>query len=59
MRRLKSLRDYKQQIEQCIKCGACQTHCPVFRAHRREAAVARGKLAKKRTLDYEYKDEAA
>jgi glycolate oxidase iron-sulfur subunit len=37
--------DYKKEIEQCVKCGACQTHCPVFKTHRKEAAVARGKLA--------------
>ena len=45
MKELKPLVDYREQIEQCVKCGACQAHCPVFDEHKRESIVARGKVA--------------
>jgi glycolate oxidase iron-sulfur subunit len=41
----KKLKDYEAQIHQCVKCGACQAHCAVFAEHKRESAVARGKVA--------------
>lgn len=41
----KNLKDLEAQIRQCVKCGACQAHCPVFAEHKREPAVARGKVA--------------
>ena len=41
----KELEDYREQIEQCVKCGACRAHCPVFLAENREGRVARGKIA--------------
>ncbi len=34
-----------EEIEQCVKCGACRAHCPVFGAERQEGRVARGKVA--------------
>ncbi|MBF0230007.1 MAG: (Fe-S)-binding protein [Desulfamplus sp.] len=40
--RLKELED---QLVICIKCGMCQSVCPLFDRTRREADVARGKLA--------------
>ena len=45
MSRLKKLQDLEEQIRQCVKCGACQAHCPVFAEHKRESTVARGKVA--------------
>jgi glycolate oxidase iron-sulfur subunit len=45
MTKLKNLEDYREEIEQCVKCGACRAHCPVFGAERREGRVARGKIA--------------
>lgn len=45
MAKLKDLADYREEIEQCVKCGACRAHCPVFGVERREGRVARGKVA--------------
>lgn len=45
MAKHKKLEEYREQIEQCVKCGACQAHCPVFGEHKRESIVARGKVA--------------
>ena len=45
MAKLKNLEDYRDEIEQCVKCGACRAHCPVFGAEKREGRVARGKIA--------------
>ena len=45
MAKLKKLEDYREEIEQCVKCGACRAHCPVFGAEKREGRVARGKVA--------------
>ncbi len=45
MAKLKKLEDYREEIEQCVKCGACRAHCPAFGAERREGRVARGKIA--------------
>ncbi|PIE55770.1 MAG: lactate dehydrogenase [Desulfobulbus propionicus] len=42
---LKSLDEYRDIIEKCVKCGACQAHCPVYLQERKEGAVARGKIA--------------
>jgi len=45
MAKLKNLEDYREEIEHCVKCGACRAHCPVFVADKREGRVARGKIA--------------
>ncbi len=45
MSKHKKLQDLQDQIRQCVKCGACQAHCPVFAEHKRESTVARGKVA--------------
>jgi glycolate oxidase iron-sulfur subunit len=45
MAKLKDLEDFREEIEQCVKCGACRAHCPVFGTERREGRVARGKVA--------------
>ncbi len=45
MIRNKTLREYEQVLNQCVRCGACQAHCPAYLQERTEGAVARGKLA--------------
>lgn len=45
MAKLKNLEAYREEIEQCVKCGACRAHCPVFGAEKHEGRVARGKVA--------------
>ncbi len=44
------LTPYKDAINQCVRCGACQAHCPVYDQARQEGAVARGKLALAKAL---------
>jgi len=50
MAKLKQLEDYREEIEQCVKCGACRAHCPVFGAEKHEGRVARGKVALAQSL---------
>jgi glycolate oxidase iron-sulfur subunit len=45
MAKLKNLKDYREEIERCVKCGACRAHCPAFAAVKHEGRVARGKIA--------------
>jgi glycolate oxidase iron-sulfur subunit len=30
MAKNKELKDYREEIEQCVMCGTCRAHCPVF-----------------------------
>lgn len=39
------MRELEDQLVVCMKCGMCQSVCPVFEQTGREADVARGKLA--------------
>lgn len=41
----KELEAYREQMRQCVKCGTCRAHCPVFTELGKEAAVARGKIS--------------
>ncbi len=41
----KKLQDFEKEIQQCVKCGVCQAHCPAYREGRKEGDVARGKIA--------------
>ena len=41
----KTLEEYAPQMAQCVRCGACQAHCPVYLETCREGSVARGKIA--------------
>lgn len=50
MGQLKQLEEYREEIDQCVKCGACRAHCPVFGAEKHEGRVARGKVALARAL---------
>ena len=45
MAKLKSLADFQDEIDRCVKCGACRAHCPAFGAEKHEGRVARGKIA--------------
>ncbi len=40
----KTLEEYRDEIAQCVRCGACQAHCPVYLETGREGSVARGKI---------------
>jgi glycolate oxidase iron-sulfur subunit len=35
---------YRKQLRECVKCGTCRAHCPVFNQVQSEAVVARGKI---------------
>jgi glycolate oxidase iron-sulfur subunit len=39
------MRELEDQLVVCMRCGMCQSVCPVFDQTGREADVARGKLA--------------
>ena len=41
---LKSLTDYSPELAACVRCGACQATCPVYRESGQESDVARGKV---------------
>lgn len=45
MSKHQELEDYRQQIRECVKCGTCRAHCPVFNQVQSEAVVARGKVS--------------
>ncbi|MBW2520260.1 MAG: (Fe-S)-binding protein [Deltaproteobacteria bacterium] len=60
MAKLKNLQDLRNEIEMCVKCGACRAHCPVFGVEKHEGRVARGKVALAhavldQTIDFEPK----
>jgi len=40
----KPLEQFQDEIAQCVRCGACQAHCPVYLETGREGSVARGKI---------------
>jgi len=39
------MREFEEDLAACMKCGMCQSVCPLFEQTRIEADVARGKLA--------------
>lgn len=41
----KTLEDFRAEIDKCVKCGACQAQCAVYKTLKRESTVARGKVA--------------
>lgn len=45
MAKLKNLEDFRDEINQCVKCGGCRAYCPAFGAEKHEGRVARGKIA--------------
>ncbi len=42
---VKMLKELEDQLAVCMRCGLCQSVCPLFAETGREADVARGKLA--------------
>ncbi len=41
---MKSLADFKDDINKCSKCGLCQSVCPVYKLTGNDCAVSRGKF---------------
>ena len=41
---MKSLKDYKHELNKCSKCGLCQAVCPVFKITGNECTVTKGKF---------------
>lgn len=41
---VKTLRDYKEEIHKCSKCGLCQSVCPVYKVTGNDCSVSRGKF---------------
>jgi glycolate oxidase iron-sulfur subunit len=41
---MKELKNLKEELNKCVKCGTCRSICPTFRVIGRESASARGKL---------------
>lgn len=45
-----SLDSVKEEMLKCLKCGNCQSVCPIYKELRHEVAVARGKIVLIETL---------
>ena len=41
---MKTLKDYKNELNKCSKCGLCQAVCPIFKITGNECAVSKGKF---------------
>lgn len=41
---MKRLKDYKEEIHKCSKCGLCQSVCPVYEQTGNDCSVSRGKF---------------
>ena len=41
---MKQLKDFKEDINKCSKCGLCQSVCPVYKETGNDCAVSRGKF---------------
>ena len=41
---MKELSGFKEEVDKCVRCGACRSICPTTRVIGRETASARGKL---------------
>lgn len=44
MSEFKKVDDFRDELAHCVRCGACQAHCPVYLETGEEGSVARGKL---------------
>ena len=38
------LKDFKDEINKCSKCGLCQAVCPIYKLTGNDCAVSRGKF---------------
>ena len=41
---MKKLKDFKEEINKCSKCGLCQSVCPIYKLTGNDCAVSRGKF---------------
>lgn len=41
---MKTLKNYKEEIHKCSKCGLCQSVCPVYKVTGNDCSVSRGKF---------------
>ncbi|MFQ5735724.1 MAG: (Fe-S)-binding protein [Thermodesulfobacteriota bacterium] len=41
---MKRLAELREEIDRCVRCGACRSVCPVFKVIGREGASTRGKM---------------
>lgn len=41
---MKTLKDFKEDIHKCSKCGLCQSVCPLYNELKNECSVARGQF---------------
>lgn len=39
---MKTLKDFRQQINSCSKCGLCQAQCPIYKITGNDCSVSRG-----------------
>ena len=39
---MKTLKNFKQQINSCSKCGLCQSQCPIYKITGNDCTVSRG-----------------
>jgi glycolate oxidase iron-sulfur subunit len=44
------IKEYQEETQRCIRCGLCQTVCPVYAVTHEEQSVARGKVRLAREL---------
>lgn len=42
---IKELQELEEMMMQCMKCGTCQSDCPLYRTDQKESSVARGKIS--------------
>jgi len=42
--KIKSLKDYAEDVYKCTKCGLCQSVCPIYKSTGLETTVSRGKF---------------
>jgi len=42
---IRELKELEELTIQCMKCGTCQAHCPLYQKDLEESTVARGKIA--------------
>jgi glycolate oxidase iron-sulfur subunit len=59
---LNELNRVKKDLDKCIRCGFCASCCPVYRAERDEASLARGKNRIMKGLvagEFEFSDDMA
>lgn len=41
---MKQLKDFKEELNKCSKCGLCQSACPIYKLSQNDCAVSKGKF---------------